>query len=117
MRLLWRLAIISMGLAAYTASATAPRGPQALLSSIISYSTSERTGIRSREFLSFLAPRLRAAVVKDTSGPEIGVLDYDPFCQCQDNDGISMRIVSLDRRKSTALAVIETSFGTGDRTR
>jgi hypothetical protein len=67
--------------------------------------------VRSNAYLSFLTPRLRAAVQKDMAGSEVNVLDYDPICQCQDNDGLTMRIVSLRENSKTALATIESGTG------
>jgi hypothetical protein len=41
------------------------------------------------------SPALTAAIQKDGSGGEVGYLDGDPLCDCQDYDGISAKILSL----------------------
>jgi len=41
------------------------------------------------------SPTLTAAIQKDSSGGEVGYLDGDPLCDCQDYDRISARILSI----------------------
>ena len=43
------------------------------------------------------SPMLAAAIQKDSSGGEIGYLDGDPLCDCQDYDLISAIILSIRR--------------------
>ena len=44
-----------------------------------------------------------------SSGPK-GPLDYDPICQCRDNDGLSARIASLDVSGNRAVASVLLQF-------
>lgn len=46
------------------------------------------------------SPSLAAAIRKDGSGSEVGYLDGDPLCNCQDYDRITAQIQSL--RQPTA---------------
>jgi hypothetical protein len=102
--------LILASLATPAVGAAAPSEPRAFLRHVITYETSGRGGLRSRALLASLTPRFREAIQKDTRGPDIGVLDYDPICQCQDDDGLSMRVVTLEVKGSTAVAVVENTF-------
>ena len=52
------------------------------------------------------SPTLTAAIQKDSSGGEVGYLDGDPLCDCQDYDRVSARILGL-RRPSTHSANVQ----------
>jgi hypothetical protein len=106
----------SVSLATQASSAAVPNSPRSFLDRVIAYETSGSANLQSSTFLALLTPRLRAAVQADTIGVNIGVLDYDPICQCQDKDGLKMRILSLAGRGSTAMAIVENIHG-GKRTR
>jgi len=67
--------------------------------------------LRSRAFLSLLTPRLRRAIEVDMSGSDVGILDYDPICQCQDNEGLIFRVVSIREGPTKAAAAIESRSG------
>ena len=43
----------------------------------------------------FFSPTLTAAIAKDSAGGEVGYLDGDPLCDCQDYDRVSARILSI----------------------
>ena len=43
------------------------------------------------------SPKLTAAINKDGAGGEVGYLDGDPLCDCQDFERISAQIVSIKR--------------------
>ncbi len=43
----------------------------------------------------FFSPTLTAAIRKDSSGGEVGYLDGDPLCDCQDYDRISAQVRKL----------------------
>lgn len=43
------------------------------------------------------SPTLTAAIRQDSSGGEVGYLDGDPLCDCQDYDRISAQILSIRR--------------------
>lgn len=45
----------------------------------------------------YFTPTLAAAIAKDASGGEVGALDGDPLCDCQDYGRLSARIVSLSQ--------------------
>ncbi len=64
------------------------------------------------------APRLKAAIKDDEqlAHGEVGFLDGDPVCDCQDTGGMHSRIVSVARSGATATAhVLVTWEGTADR--
>jgi hypothetical protein len=50
-------------------------------------------------------------VERDTAAEGVGVLDYDPLCQCQDQDGLRMRLVSLRQNGAKAIATVENRAG------
>jgi hypothetical protein len=45
----------------------------------------------------FFSPKLTAAIRKDSSGGEVGYLDGDPLCDCQDYDRVSAHVRKLVR--------------------
>jgi hypothetical protein len=51
------------------------------------------------------SPTLAAAIREDSSGGEVGYLDGDPLCDCQDYDRISARILSIRRPNDHAANV------------
>jgi hypothetical protein len=58
------------------------------------------------------SPKLTAAINKDSSGGEVGYLDGDPLCDCQDYERISANIVSMRRASAkTASANIHVTLG------
>src|SRR5205823_9062981 len=64
----------------------------------------------------YFAPRLAAAIAKDSSGGEVGALDGDPLCDCQDYGRLSARIVSLSQPDPrSASASVRVMFGPHDR--
>jgi len=60
----------------------------------------------------FFAPRLLAAINEDSklAHGEVGYLDGDPICQCQDADGMRPSITSVTRT-SRDKAVVNVSIG------
>lgn len=58
------------------------------------------------------SPKLTAAIRQDSSGGEVGYLDGDPLCDCQDYDRISANIVSM-RRPSAKLATAQVQVTLG----
>jgi hypothetical protein len=46
------------------------------------------------------SPKLTAAIHKDSSGGEVGYLNGDPLCDCQDFESISAQILSISRPNS-----------------
>jgi hypothetical protein len=69
---------------------------------IIHYEVHDARGTRDRTFLSFFTRSLRRAIERDTGGVEVGNLDYDPLCQCQDNGGLAMHVIRTQVRYTTA---------------
>lgn len=57
-----------------------------------------------------LAPDLYGLVQRDSAGGRIGGLEYDPICQCQDNDGLSAQILSVAVSGDRALARVLLRF-------
>jgi len=56
-----------------------------------------------------------AAIAKDSSGGEVGALDGDPLCDCQDYGRLSVQIVSLRQpNPRSASASVRVTFGPHD---
>jgi hypothetical protein len=74
-------------------------GARALIDRI--YATYARGG--AHDTASLFTPELQAAIARtgDTDGAG---LSYDPFCQCQDYEDLSHRIISLDPAPGGAVA-------------
>jgi hypothetical protein len=43
----------------------------------------------------YFSPELTAAIAKDSSGGEVGYLDGDPLCDCQDYDRLAAKVVTI----------------------
>lgn len=58
------------------------------------------------------APRLRAAIAEDAklANGEVGYLDGDPVCQCQDADGLKATVVRVTPRGARQ-ATVQVSIG------
>lgn len=65
------------------------------------------------EFRDLFAPELRALLVRNDnfSADEVGPLDGDPICQCQDDSGFRYKLVSVTGSSSRAVAVVRNIFG------
>jgi hypothetical protein len=113
----FRLAVILglAGLVTQPINAADRSDVHSFLSRLIDYETSGHADLRSQAFLSLLTPRFREAIQADMSGPEVGVLDYDPLCQCQDDDGLKMRVISVKANSLSAYADVENVFSGTDR--
>jgi len=93
------------------AAASAPHGdPRAFLNRVAAYEARSDTSLRSPTFLGLLTPRFRKAVLADISHADVGVLDYDPICQCQDT--VALRIVSVVTKGPSAVATLAAGAGT-----
>jgi len=58
------------------------------------------------------SPTLTAAINQDSSGGEVGYLDGDPLCDCQDYEAITARIVSMKRPSArSATARVHVTLG------
>ena len=61
------------------------------------------------------SPKLTAAIHQDSSGGEVGYLDGDPLCDCQDYERITARIVSMRRPNTkSATARVHVTLGPKD---
>ena len=69
--------------------------------------------VTDRHF-NFMSPRLLApdfyGLVQRGGSGSNGLLDYDPICQCRDNDGLSARIQSLAVSGDRAIASVLLQF-------
>ena len=65
---------------------------------------------------SFASPRLLTPALYDLVRRGGGELDYDPLCQCQDNDGLSAQILSVVGTSDRAVAYIVLRFDADLRT-
>lgn len=60
----------------------------------------------------YFSPELTAAIEKDSSGGEVGYLDGDPLCDCQDYDRISAKVVTiLQPSEKAATAHVHVDLG------
>jgi len=58
------------------------------------------------------SPTLTAAIRQDSAGGEVGYLDGDPLCDCQDYDRITANIVSMRRPNAkSATARVHVTLG------
>jgi hypothetical protein len=97
-------ALISFALPA-NAAGNEPPGLRQAVNQIMVHD--QRSDQRDEEFLSKFTPRFRAAIVKDMSGPDIGLISYGILCHCQ--HGVSkMQILSISGAKDTATVKVET---------
>lgn len=62
----------------------------------------------------YFAPPLAAEIRKDSAGGEVGYLDGDPLCDCQDTGGMTSRIESVETHGGSGDAHILLDFGTSD---
>jgi hypothetical protein len=94
------------------AAAAAPDSPRRLVERVTAYELSGRGDTRSARFLDFFTPELRAAIVKDMSGPDLNVIDMDVLCQTQ-SDCTAMRLVSITNAGKNGVAKVETTSAGG----
>jgi len=96
-----------LAIAALISAAALATTPTLLVQQIVQYEAGKPRGLRDPAFLAFFTPSMQRAIRRDSAGNEVRVLDYDPLCQCQDNDGVRLWIVSIRRKGSTATAQLE----------
>lgn len=108
--------IASLGTAAAASNASAVEGPQQFMNRVLAYEAASNANMRSRSYLVFFTSRLRAAIRADMRGTEIGLLDYDPICQCQDDAGQTLRIIAVRTTGRASIATVESTSG-GERSR
>ena len=101
----------------HSAAAAAQRAPtdqhaSQFVEKIVAY---ERRGGRNddRMFLSFFTPELAALIRADRKAAgdqDVPYLDGDPFCDCQDSEGLAMRVQSIAPHGNRIDAVIRNHF-------
>jgi hypothetical protein len=64
------------------------------------------------DFKVFLTPSLAALVERDRKSAhgEVGKLDFDPICDCQDADGLTFQVVHLDQSGLRSVAIVSLHF-------
>jgi hypothetical protein len=67
----------------------------------------------TRDGVSILSPRFRALVLKDRAqaGGEIGIIDGDPICQCQ--DVVKFRVTEVNVGGDSKNALVDVAFRNG----
>ena len=111
MRLLVCLAALTAVGASGAAAAAEPAGTRAFVEHI--YAGYPRNTPRSeREYYALFDRELRALIVKNDHYAEgdIGPLDGDPICDCQDDAGFSHRLVSVTGDAHQATAKVRNIF-------
>ena len=83
-------------------------GPRTFVAQVYQRATRDRHF--SYASLRLLTPDLYDLVQHGGGGKARGPLDYDPICQCQDNDGLSAQIVSIAVSGDRAVAQIMLRF-------
>jgi hypothetical protein len=64
------------------------------------------------DFSIFLTPKLSAAVVEDREKHEgeVGKLDFDPICDCQDAEDLHFKITHINKTGNHASAIVSLTF-------
>jgi len=107
--LLWT--IVALVAAPAMAKTRDPSGARAFMERV--YADYPRRSPRSdAEYYGMFAPELSELIRRnDNYAPgEVGPLDGDPICQCQDDAGFRHRIVSLAAAGDQATVVVRNSF-------
>lgn len=76
------------------AAAQAAQAPREFIEKVYSSYSEEGFNPLAEPGLYF-SPELTAAIEKDSSGGEVGYLDGDPLCDCQDYDRLSAKVVTI----------------------
>ena len=100
----------------HTASAaqavSSDQGLRQFVEKIVAYERRGGTNGDGR-FLSFFTPELAELIRADrkaAGNQDAPYLDGDPFCDCQDSEGLGMRIQSITQHGGSADAVIRNHF-------
>ena len=100
-------ALLAVGLAV-SASAQDIIGARSFVAQLYVKATNDRHfGFAS---LKLLTPDLYDLVQRGSQGGRTGGLDYDPICQCKDNDGLSAQILSVTGTDNKAVAQVLLRF-------
>ena len=100
--------VVGLAIAVPQPAGAEPAGLRAYLNRLIVSETLPESG-PYRELKEWLAPRLAAAVREDEN-KEMPALDYEPICQCQDAEGMKMRVRSIRGNDKAAIAELENRF-------
>ena len=105
--------MILLFLAALAAQPTAADTPQSFLRHV--YAGYTKQGFSPlEEPAKVFAPTLTAAIAKDSSGGEVGYLDGDPLCDCQDFERLTASVQSIRRpTRTSAVARVHVDLGGG----
>lgn len=97
-------AMLAMGLAV-SACAQDLLGARTFVAQIYTKATNNR-------HFSFVSPRLLTRELYELAqrGGDRGGLDYDPLCQCKNNDGLSAQILSVAAMGNEAVARVRLRF-------
>ena len=103
------------------AIAAPPRSPQAFVAALYAeYARPDASGpLTDANAVRIFTPRLAAAIHADqTAHPgEVGKLDHDPICDCQDFDGLHLDHLSIPTATpTTAIALATFHLGATTRT-
>ena len=112
MRRMW---LIALGVALATTGTAAPARDRSGARAFIEHVYADYPRTRSRsdaEYYGMFAPDLAELLRQnDNYSPgDVGPLDGDPICQCQDDAGFRHRILSLAAAGDTATVVVRNSF-------
>jgi hypothetical protein len=100
-------ALLAVGLAV-SASAQDIIGARSFVAQLYVKATNDRHfGFAS---LKLLTPDLYELVQRGSQGGRTAGLDYDPICQCKDNDGLSAQILSVTGTANKAVAQVLLRF-------
>lgn len=89
-----------------TGPAAEPAGARAFVEAVLDRARKDEALLVPDKLGAIATPRLARAIAKDSAGGEIGVLDHDPFCLCQDNDGVHIELVDVGGTAAQAVATI-----------
>ncbi|MBO9575984.1 MAG: DUF3828 domain-containing protein [Sphingobium sp.] len=89
-----------------TGAAAEPAGARAFIEAVLGRVRKDEALLLPDKLKTIATPRLARAIEKNSAGGEIGVLDYDPFCLCQDNDGVHIELVDVSGTAAQAVATM-----------
>jgi len=91
------------------AQASEPEGARGFVLGVFRAEASPGFGVGKHPgFKRFLSRRLGRAIERDSKKGEIGVLDHDPICMCQDSEGLHFSILKMDATPKGLVVEIKT---------
>jgi len=82
------------------AQAAEPNDPRDFVASVFKAEAAPMVDNVDQDFVRFLTTRFRKAVNLDRKEGEIGFLDHDPVCMCQDSEGMHFSILAIGNTPS-----------------